>query len=109
MERMSDKQFSNWQVSDEAGELLLADDGHKDQMLVELWGWMQAERAEVERLRELLTEASQWNWLDTDAGEMIPDWLQEAIDAATETAITKHATCKQPGPGTGQAGREVET
>jgi hypothetical protein len=40
--------------------------------------------ADNQRLRGALVEAAAWNWLDGDAGSMIPQWLQDEVDAAQQ-------------------------
>ena len=49
-QRMSDEDFEAYETDDACGMLLMESVADKDNTIVELWGWMQAERAKVERV-----------------------------------------------------------
>ena len=52
-QRMSDEDFEAYETDDACGMLLMESVADKDNTIVELWGWMQAERAAVERVESL--------------------------------------------------------
>ena len=49
-DRMTDEMFAAYEIDDEAGMLLMDLESEKDKQIVEMWGWMQNERAKVDEL-----------------------------------------------------------
>ena len=64
--RMTDEMFAAYETDDAAGMLLMESTSEKDNAIVELWGWMQNERAKVDELEARIEVANKlpkkWRW-----------------------------------------------
>ena len=56
IKRMSDEDFAAYETDAAAGMLLMDDWSGNLQMVTDLWGWMQAERAKVKELERRTQE-----------------------------------------------------
>ena len=57
IERMTAEDFTAYEICDTDGMLLMESDTPKDTTIIELWGWIQAERAKVEELEARIEAA----------------------------------------------------